>query len=77
MDGKDREGREGWEGKRRGMGGLAAGGILLQGLRGDRRPCSPRKTLYTTETARGSRFGIQTRYRGEETSHVMTRKVYP
>ena len=36
------EGQEGWEGKRRGRGWLAAGGILLQGLRGDRRPCPER-----------------------------------
>ena len=36
---KGREGREGWEGKRRGRG-MASGreGILLQGLRVDRRP---------------------------------------
>jgi len=40
VDGKDRGGRDGRERERR-REGPAVGGILLQGLRGDRCPCAP------------------------------------
>jgi len=40
MEGKDRGGAR-WRVKGKEGEGPAAGGILLQGLRGDRRPCTP------------------------------------